>query len=53
MFAFDLYDADSSGEIEPREIDRMLRELYGGIAGNPRKRERSPSDHRARDARSA
>ena len=30
MFAFDLYDADSSGEIEPREIDRMLRELYGG-----------------------
>ena len=30
MFAFDLYDADSSGYIERNEIEGMLGEVYGG-----------------------
>ena len=29
MFAFDLYDKDSTGELSPVEIDQMLRDLYG------------------------
>jgi Ca2+-binding EF-hand superfamily protein len=30
LFAFDLYDADSSGAIERAEIEGMLAEVYGG-----------------------
>jgi hypothetical protein len=29
LFAFDLYDADSSGAIEPDEVSRMLKDVYG------------------------
>jgi hypothetical protein len=29
MFAFDLYDRDSSGEIDMDELNGMLKELYG------------------------
>lgn len=29
MFAFDLYDNDSSGELSPKEIQRMLKDIYG------------------------
>ena len=29
MFAFDLYDRDSSGEIDMAELNGMLKELYG------------------------
>lgn len=29
MFAFDLYDTDSTGELSPEEIEGMLRDLYG------------------------
>ena len=29
MFAFDLYDRDSSGEIDISELRAMLKELYG------------------------
>ncbi len=29
LFAFDLYDTDSSGELSIREIHRLLKDLYG------------------------
>lgn len=29
MFAFDLYDTDSTGELSPEEIEGMLHDLYG------------------------
>jgi hypothetical protein len=29
MFAFDLYDKDSSGELSGGEVARMLRDIYG------------------------
>jgi hypothetical protein len=29
LFAFDLYDADSSGVLSPKEIDGMLKDIYG------------------------
>jgi hypothetical protein len=29
LFAFDLYDSDSSGSIEPEEVQTMLRDVYG------------------------
>ena len=29
MFAFDLYDKDSSGELSPSEVERMLQDIYG------------------------
>ncbi|KAJ1459389.1 hypothetical protein M885DRAFT_58880 [Pelagophyceae sp. CCMP2097] len=29
LFAFDLYDRDSSGEIDVEELNAMLKELYG------------------------
>lgn len=32
MFAFDLYDTDSTGNLSPKEIDRMLHDLYGAEA---------------------
>ena len=36
LFAFDLYDHDSSGVLSVAEIDGMLREIYGKhAASNP------------------
>lgn len=29
IFAFDLYDNDSSGVIDSTEVDQMLKEIYG------------------------
>ena len=29
LFAFDLYDRDSSGVIDSTEVDMMLRDIYG------------------------
>jgi Ca2+-binding EF-hand superfamily protein len=29
LFAFDLYDNDSSGIIDADEVDKMLKEIYG------------------------
>ena len=29
MFAFDLYDKDSSGELSASEVARMLQDIYG------------------------
>lgn len=29
MFAFDLYDADGSGEISPSEVTQMLSDIFG------------------------
>jgi Ca2+-binding EF-hand superfamily protein len=29
MFAFDLYDNDSSGELSASEVARMLQDIYG------------------------
>jgi Ca2+-binding EF-hand superfamily protein len=29
MFAFDLYDKDSSGELSAPEVVRMLQDIYG------------------------
>lgn len=29
MFAFDLYDKDSSGELSASEVVRMLKDIYG------------------------
>lgn len=29
LFAFDLYDTDSTGELSPDEIDQMISDLYG------------------------
>lgn len=37
IFAFDLYDTDSSGELSIEEVDKMIREVYGSeIHKNPR-----------------
>lgn len=36
LFAFDLYDNDSNGELSPEEVERMLHDIYGNQAGvNP------------------
>jgi Ca2+-binding EF-hand superfamily protein len=32
MFAFDLYDRDSSGVLEPDDINKMCRDIYGKSA---------------------
>lgn len=29
LFAFDLYDSDSSGQLSPDEVQRMLKDIYG------------------------
>lgn len=29
MFAFDLYDRDSSGELSASEVTKMLQDIYG------------------------
>jgi Ca2+-binding EF-hand superfamily protein len=29
MFAFDLYDRDGSGELNPPEVTRMVQDIYG------------------------
>jgi serine/threonine-protein phosphatase 2B regulatory subunit len=29
MFAFDLYDRDGSGELNPSEVTRMVQDIYG------------------------
>lgn len=29
MFAFDLYDRDSSGFLSIEEVERMLKDIYG------------------------
>ena len=34
LFAFDLYDSDSSGYIETHEVERMMRDIYGKKMGN-------------------
>lgn len=29
MFAFDLYDRDASGVLEEKDVDLMMRDIYG------------------------
>ena len=29
MFAFDLYDRDTSGVLEEKDVDMMMRDIYG------------------------
>lgn len=34
IFAFDLYDRDSTGVLEPYDLDNMLKDIYGKAAGS-------------------
>lgn len=34
MFAFDLYDRDGTGILEDRDIEMMIKDIYGKNASN-------------------
>ena len=34
MFAFDLYDRDSTGILETHDLESMVKDIYGKAAGS-------------------